>query len=166
MNKRGQLFSSDALLSIMVFLFALTVISILTSQLEQQTVDQLQRYYTTQRAERVATSLFASPGEPAYWDTLSDRSTITKVGLTNGHSGIDLQKWQALQDWNADDYAGLKTALGIPDLNFYINIYDTNRTTLSQAGIAPTDVNKVNGVIIPTTYQGTAALVAVQVYEE
>ncbi|MDP2665972.1 MAG: hypothetical protein Q8P05_00510 [Candidatus Diapherotrites archaeon] len=164
--RKGQLYSSDALLAITIFLFALTMIALLSSQLEQQAVDQILRFQSARRAEGVAQALFGSPGNPVYWDHLSDRNGITSVGLIENGMQISSSKWAALRDWNGDDYPSLKTALRIPDVNFYITLQDTNRQTLSQAGTAPVDVNQVNVIVIPTVYAGENVVAILQVWGE
>lgn len=161
---RGQLYSSDALLSIVIFLFVLTVISTVSQQLQNQSLDELQNYRTTQRASRVAQTLFTSTGNPVYWDTNSDRNNVLSVGVSNNGIEISPQKWLALLDWNADDYPDLARRMGIGDLNFYITITDENKEVISQLGTAPIDKNQVSVVMFPVLYASQGAVATLQVY--
>ena len=161
---RGQLYSTDALLSIVIFLFALTLISGLTQQLQSQASSDKENYFLTQRAIRAAQTIFSSPGDPIFWESLTDRNTIKSVGVSNTPGNISYSKWLAFRDWNGDDYPSLARALGIGDLNFYITISDSNKTILTQAGTAPVDKNQISVVTLPVVYQSQAVIAAVQVY--
>lgn len=161
---RGQLYSSDALLSIIIFLFALTVISTVNQQLQSQSLEEISDYRFSQRTIRVAEMLFSSGGTPSYWETLVDRSTITRIGLSPTPGEVSSEKWNAFLDWNADDYGDLAQSLGIGDVNFYISIMDENKNVISQVGISPVDKNQVSAVLIPTVFNSLPAVASVQVY--
>lgn len=163
-SSQGQLYSSDALLSIIIFLFVLTVISTINQQLQGQSLEEISDYRFSQRTVRLGEMLFSTSGSPVYWETLSDRSSITAIGLVSIPGEVSPTKWNALVDWNADDYADLATRLGIGDVNFYISISDENKTILSQVGISPTDKNQVSGVLIPVIFNALPAVASVQVY--
>lgn len=161
---RGQLYSTDALLSIVIFLFALTLISGLSQQLQSQANSSKENYFLTQRAVRAAQIIFTSPGDPIFWESLSDRNSVKSVGVSNTPGNISSAKWNAFRDWNGDDYPSLARALGIGDLNFYITISDVNKAILTQAGTAPVDRNQISVVTFPVVYQSQGAIAAVQVY--
>lgn len=161
---RGQLYSTDALLSIVIFLFALTLISGLSQQLQSQASSDKENYFLTQRAVRVAQTIFSSPGDPIFWESFSDRNSVKSVGVSNTPGNISSTKWIAFRDWNGDDYPSLARALGIADLNFYITISDANKSILTQAGTAPIDKNQISVVTLPVVYQSQGAVAAVQVY--
>ncbi len=163
---RGQLYSSDALLSIVIFLFAMTIISALTQQLQSQSADEHQNYVTTQRTARAALTLFTSPGNPAHWDTNSDRNAVWSVGVSTHGAEISSQKWNAFLDWNATDYPDLARRLGIGDLNFLVTISDVNKNILTQAGIGPVDKNQVSVVTLPVVYESQGAIATLQVYSD
>lgn len=160
---RGQLYTSDALLAIVIFVFAITLIAALWGQLQNQMTSNLYDHVTQQRLQRVAETLFFTRGEPAYWHTLTDRNSVSP-GLIQHGNEIALAKWTALRDWNTTDYPSLVSALGIPDLNFYITISDTNRTLLTSTGNAPYDVNTIYVETFPSTYSGRAVIVSMQAY--
>ncbi|MBM3282147.1 MAG: hypothetical protein FJY86_02290 [Candidatus Diapherotrites archaeon] len=165
LRSRGQLYSSDALLSIIIFLFVLTVISTVNQQLQSQSLEEISDYRFSQRTIRVAEMLFSSGGNPLYWETLSNRSTVTRVGLSSVPGEVSADKWNAFLDWNATDYADLAEHLGIDDVNFYITISDENKTIISYAGISPVDKNQVSSVLIPVVFNSIPAVASVQVYQ-
>lgn len=164
LRARGQLYSTDALLSIVIFLFALTLISGLSQQLQSQAAGDKENYFLTQRAVRVAHVLFSTPGDPIFWESLSDRNSVDSVGVTNSPGAVSQAKWLALRDWNGDDYPSLARAMGIGDLNFYITISDVNKNVLTHAGTAPVDKNQISVVTLPVVYQSQGTVAAVQVY--
>jgi hypothetical protein len=161
---RGQLYSSDALLSIIIFLFVLTVISTVNQQLQSQSLEEISDYRFSQRTVRMSEMLFSTQGSPVYWETLTNRSSITSVGVMSNPGEVSSAKWNALLDWNNDDYGELAARLGIGDVNFYITISDENKIILYQVGIAPVDKNQVSGVLIPVVFNSFPAVAAVQVY--
>jgi hypothetical protein len=86
------------------------------------------------------------------------------VGVSLRGAEISSPKWNALLDWNADDYPDLAHRLGISDKNFYITIMDTNKLVISQLGISPTDKNQVSAILFPVVYRSQPAVASVQVY--
>lgn len=164
MKPTGQLYSSDALLSLVVFAFALALIAGMNAQLVAQTDASNQTSLRDASASRAMHALLSSSGDPSYWETLNDRNMVKQIGLIDHQGGISQAKWDAFMDWNGDDYPALTQWMGIPDYNFYLSISDTNRTVLEVAGTQPTDVNNVSVVIYPSIYQHEPVMVQVQVY--
>lgn len=165
-RERGQLYSTDALLSIVIFLFVLTLISGLSQQLFAQAAVEKEGFFLTQRASRSAAILFSTPGEPAFWHTLSDRNAVFAVGLTDNGVEVSPQKWSAFLDWNANDYSSLTQKMGLENENFYITISDVNKNILTRAGIAPVDKNQISVMVIPIVYASQSAVASMQVYGE
>ncbi len=162
--EHGQLYSTDALLSLIIFAFALAIISGMTSQLNNQSQSALNAEYLSLATKRVVQALFFSPGDPWDWHTRSDYNSVRQIGLLGSGGEISALKWSAFRDWNSTDYAGLKQGLGIPDKNFYLVIWDTNRNTLSVAGTAPIDTNSVSVMNVPSMYGGKPVIVQTHVY--
>ena len=162
---RGQLFSSDALLAMMVFLFALTVTFALTDQLVAQTTSSADGERLNHVTDRLAQLMIFSPGNPTNWEYLSDRNDVAWIGLIDHGKEIDPQKLTQFRDWNADDYRSLKAGMGIGDKNFYFYISDVNKNIISNAGISPVDAVKVSTSTFSSVYHGKPVLVTLQVYE-
>ncbi len=164
-HARGQLFSSDALLAMMVFLFALSVTFALTDQLIAQTTSSANGEQLNHVADRLAQLMIFSSGEPSNWEYIPDRNDVAWIGLINHGKEIDPQKLIQFRDWNADDYYSLKTNMGIGDKNFYFYISDVNKNVVSNAGISPVDAVKVSTSTFSSVYNGKPVLVTLQVYE-
>ncbi len=163
-GKRGQLFSTDALLAIIVFMLALTILSGTQSQLIGESENRIRAQYRQQAAENSVLLLFSTPGNPSYWETLSDRNSVQSVGLMGEGRAISTSKWAAFQDWNADDYYSLLRVIGLSDQNMYVTLSDVNRIVISYVGISPADVNEVNSVVFSSVYRQQPVVVQVQVY--
>ncbi len=163
-RSRGQLYSSDALLSIVIFLFAATLISAVNQQLQNQAAEEHNAYTLSLTTARTAAILFTSPGNPTYWDTNSNRSDVLSVGVSPNGTAISPAKWAAFLDWNATNYTQLVSRMGLEDLNFYVTISDENKTILTRAGTAPINKNTVSVVTLPVVYQSRPAIATVQVY--
>ncbi len=161
---KGQLYSSDALLSLVVFAFALALISGLNFQLITQMDASNQTYLRDASMSRIMSTLLSSPGDPVYWESLSDRNAVKQIGLVDHHAGISRAKWNAFVDWNGDDYSSLKNGMGTPGHDFYITISDVNRTVLAVAGTGPIDVNNVSVITYPSRFNEQVVMVQLQVY--
>jgi hypothetical protein len=164
-NQRGQLYSTDVLLSVMVFLFGLALVTSLTNQFDIQSSQLIDLEIKQSTNDHIMRTFFSTSGIPANWEYLTDRNDVQQIGLIGSGHEIDNQKWSAFIDWNNADYASLINAMGLLDQNFYITIIDSNRTTLSKAGTAPVDANSVTVVNIPSIYQQQPVLVTAQVFK-
>lgn len=162
--QKGQAFSTDALLALIVFTLLLALTIGLVTQIQrtgEEAKDGMQRAFV---ASQALTHLLSSPGEPSYWESLTDRNSVISLGLMGFGGTLSPDKWSQLRDWNGDDYSGLKSRMGMGDQNFHILILDINRDTLSQAGIAPSDVNEVASITLPAYYEGQVVYVQLQVH--
>ncbi len=162
---RGQIFSTDALLAFTVFTLVLALTIGLLTQIQQTGESAEGEVQRTHTMEQVLILLLSSPGSPSHWESLADRNAVTRIGLIDHGGTISVAKWEALQDWNANDYPSLASWLGIADQNFHLLIMDINRTTISQAGIAPSDVNAVASMTLPAFYDGELVYVQLQVHQ-
>ncbi len=163
-GERGQLYTSDALLALMVFLFALMLITTLAAQLENQSIQLIRETQHHRAAERVGNSLFSSPGNPSHWEYLSDKNATLRIGLISTGKEISPIKLSAFGDWNASNYSQLKSVMGLGDQNFYLSITDSNQTLLFQAGSSPVNASRVSVVTTPAFYAGKTVLATLQVY--
>jgi hypothetical protein len=162
---RGQLYSSDALLALVVFALALALVTGLTTHLVAQTQSENNAYYRTHASENLLENILSSSGSPVYWDSLSDRNGVKQIGLIDHEGGISTPKWNAFVDWNGDDYPSLKEGLRIPDYHFYLTISDSNHGVIARAGTAPIDSNEVSVSVLPSFYKQKPVFVQVQVYK-
>lgn len=165
MNKKGQIFSTDALLALIVFTLVLAVTIGLLTQIQTTGENAVRSQTQTHITEQIIMQLLSSPGSPRNWETYTDRNNVKMIGLIDHEGGISTDKWNQLQDWNSDDYSSLKTWLGIPDRNIYITISDVNHSTLEAAGLSPSDVNSVSTAVLPSFFDGELVFVQVQVYQ-
>jgi hypothetical protein len=165
MHARGQLFSSDALLAMVVFLFALTVTFMLTDQLVAQTTASAEGEQLNHITDRLAQTLIFSPGNPSNWEYISDRNNVVWIGLVSHGKEITPKKLSSFRDWNANDFPSLKSNMGIKDKNFYFFISDVNKNVISTAGTSPINALKVSTSTFSSTYRGKPVLVTLQVYE-
>ncbi len=164
MNARGQAFSTDALLALIVFTLVLALTIGLLTQVQRTGESAELGLHRSHITEQILIQLLSSPGKPMNWETLSDRNQVKALGLIDHGGIISSEKWEELRDWNGDDYPSLKSWLGIADQNFYIQIVDLNRNTVSKAGIAPLDVNSVTAMVLPAYYDGDLVYVQLQVH--
>ncbi len=162
---RGQIFSTDALLALIVFTLIIGLTLGILGQIQSTGENVKRNADRTAVTEQVLLLLLSSSGSPRNWESYSDRNEVKMIGLMNESGEMSLAKWSSFIDWNATDYSSLKSSLGIPDQNFYITLSDLNFNILSKAGTAPIDINKVSALTLPSIYQGKMVMVQLQVYQ-
>lgn len=163
-HSRGQLFSTDALLSLVVFAFVLALVTSAISQLVAQGDASIRAEYRELSSQNLVYFWLNTGGEPSYWENLSDRNSVLSVGLSDSGGGLSYAKWLAFTDWNADDYHSLKLKMGLLDQNFMVKILDVNKNSLYSVGISPVDRNEVHVHTWPSSLNGSPVFVQVQVY--
>lgn len=125
-SKKGQFFSYDAIVSVVIFLLAIGLL--ITYWWSVTGVMGLER----ERIQKEAISLsdvLLTPGNPSDWQTLSssDRNELRQYGLTTGWANnvLDVDKIEQMHDWSDDDYDASKNELRLLN-DYYIQIVDDN----------------------------------------
>jgi hypothetical protein len=165
-NEKGQVFSTDILLAVIVFTMMLALSGGLITQVQRAGENMEQGLQRSQTTEQLLTHLLSTQGRPSNWEIESDRNAVESIGLVDERGVISTDKWSQFRDWNGDDYSSLRTWLGIPDQNFHLLITDLNQSTVSQAGITPSDVNAVASFTLPAVYAEELVYVQLQVHRK
>ncbi|MFH0970141.1 MAG: hypothetical protein V1776_01635 [Candidatus Diapherotrites archaeon] len=163
--EKGQVFSADVLLAVIVFTLILTLVSSLLHETQLTGENERQQLRLSKAAGDAIEQLLSDAGSPVNWEQLDDENVIHTLGLIDPHGTISVEKWSALQDWNRTHYAFVQRWLGIPDMNYHIRITNLSQELIEEAGISPFDVNNVGSVILPSIYNGNIVFVQVQVHQ-
>ena len=166
MNRKGQIFSTDSLLALVVFTLVVALTAALIQQVQLTGEDAREQQADSSRTQRILYSLLSSPGIPSYWEDAGDWNAVSLIGLSDGGGFISPSKWSALQDWNGEDYPSLLSHFGIPDRNFYLSMWDLNHSLIEETGLPPVDANTVSSITLPSLYEGEIVMVQLQVHTQ
>ena len=114
---KGQLFSSDFIISVVIFSAAIMLLLPLWNDINYQIADAEAKKDLQIAVSSISDLLVKSPGSPSNW-TPTD---VKSLGLSNTRRVINLTKFESLRQLN---YSAVKALLGIYQYNLTINITD------------------------------------------
>ena len=137
-NSKGQIFSTDLLVGLSIFIFILTITLTYSNSVALRTgaLDKSNEMRTLSGG--AINSLVLSQGYPSNWHNLADLNGVTSIGLTKTRNVLDGNKLVKLADYNQSSYLEIKSILGLAKYNVYIAIEDMNSgNTLYAFGLSP-----------------------------
>ena len=114
---KAELFSSDFIISILLFFTAFTIITIYYQNLQTDVYESDIRNDMYSKAIKVASLLAESSGHPQFWNS----SNVKVIGLYDSGK-FNLTKFEELQKMN---YQTVKTMLGTGVYNFNVTLKNT-----------------------------------------
>ncbi|MDO8339217.1 MAG: hypothetical protein Q7T16_01020 [Candidatus Burarchaeum sp.] len=129
---KGQMFSSDFILSIVLFTATLLLLLPLWNDVNLQIADAEAKKDLQIAATSISSLLVKTPGSPWNWTP----DTVGSIGFSNARQVMNLTKFEYLREIN---YTRAKELLGINQYNFSINITD-EYGLLATSGVARSPV--------------------------
>ena len=128
-SRRGQLFSFDGFLAVVVMLSFLSMYFLLFNTNVFSLVDQVRGREMELRIESLIGSLVRTSGDPSDW---MDRDTdaISHVGLARGQNTVSVERVIALKNLTTND---LRRVTRFP-FPFRLDVLDINGTTVEHEG--------------------------------
>jgi hypothetical protein len=117
---KAELFSSDFMISILLFLTVLTIITTYYQNLQSDVYETDIRNDMHSKAINVASLLATTSGYPQYWNS----TNVQVIGLYDSGK-FNLTKFEELKQIVQIDYQTVKTKLGTGAYNFYISLKNT-----------------------------------------
>jgi hypothetical protein len=111
---KAELFSSDFIIGLTVFLIALNVFAIYYTNLQNDVTDYKIRNEVQIKANNVANLLATSSGDPEFWDS----TNVKVLGLQDSNM-INLTKFDELKKI---DYFVAKRMMGVGGYEFYVEL--------------------------------------------
>ena len=164
LNRKGQVFSTDLILAVAVFLFALTLTIVYSNQVANRVG------YWEEASERENAALLASralvlfSGEPSNWENLSIED-INSIGLAVSQNELSLAKLQKLGDFNLVHYSEAKALLGLAKYDVWIEVRDLNGQLVESFGFEPSLSNQSTAFTRIAVLNGQPVLVKVEAFE-
>ena len=108
--ERGQLFSTDFLLALFIFLSALVLGLSFFNRFEASPQERLDFFAESSHAQQYLDALVRLPGNPSNW---SNERLPNTIGLANSPYVLDEQKLNALSNWWQLDSNAVRSKMGI-----------------------------------------------------
>ncbi|MFH1285012.1 MAG: hypothetical protein ABIH99_00340 [Candidatus Micrarchaeota archaeon] len=148
-NKKGQFFSYDALISVVIFLLAFSILIFYWTNIRAVSEDPRE---DMQKSALSLSDALLTPGNPSNWDSLAvNNEFLYQIGVANDSETnvINTTKMCKLVDFAATNYDATKNALQMP-YNYYIAVEDAGGNVKSAAcSSVPTEL-KAGVPIQPT----------------
>lgn len=128
---KAELFSSDFLISIFVFLAAFLIITFYYQNLQSDVYESNTRNDMYSRASKVSSLLAESGGYPHYWNS----TDVKVIGLYDSGK-FNLTKFEELQKM---DYQTVKSMIGTGVYDFFISLKNTTNDIIEKPGIPPVE---------------------------
>ena len=137
LNKKGQIFSIDLVVSVVVFIiifiFLISLWNLYSDRL-QENVSSEEMYLVS---FQISDILLRTPGTPNNWEAGSNAVTI---GLELSPGFLDQNK---IDSFLAYDYQEVKEMFNIERFEYNFKIFDVDRNLLGSSGEAPSEAEQV-----------------------
>jgi hypothetical protein len=151
-DKHGQMFSTDAIVAMGIFVFIIIIYISLSSHIYNEVSESQERNHLLSQAQVASDALFNHPGNPTNWTNSTNISSIFSIGVKksvslNGHEQVylgrpaaleqsmtewDLAKVLKFEELNLTHYNDYKKFLAIDRGEIYVEIFQwTNNEYVS-----------------------------------
>jgi hypothetical protein len=132
---RGQVFSTDALVGLVVFLFALGIAFYYFSMVSERNSAFEESAELKNSAFNALSVLVETKGLPENWQSLNVPE-IKAFGIASERNIIDSGKLSRLAEISVSDYENAKKILGLQKFDFRVSVNDLNGSGIVSAGSA------------------------------
>lgn len=134
MNKKGQLFSTDATIAATFIVFIILSTGITWTHVFRKTgeVDEKNQIYS--RTLSASKSLVRTQGEPSDWEERTsswfNSTNLDHLGLTKSQPNqVDPEKIKRLEEWNNTNYEEYKKLLNLEEYELNLELWLYNSST-------------------------------------
>jgi len=167
LGKRGQIFSTDLIVSSIVFLFILTLSLIYSTEVSNRIYLLEADNARNLAAFSAANSLLLSSGSPANWENMPDLNYVSSIGLAKAGNEIHPAKLRKLMDLNAGNYNGVRELLGLAKYNLRISVLALqSRESLAEFGFQPAGGKSASAANRIAFYNGKEVIMRLEVFEK
>ena len=132
-NSNGQVFSTDALVGLVIFLFALGIVFYYFAQVSERSAVFEESAELKNSAFNALSALVETKGMPENWNALGI-SEIKAFGISSERNVVDSGKLSRLVEVSGIDYNAVKKILGLQKFGFGISVNDLNGSRIVSAG--------------------------------
>lgn len=162
---RGQVFATDFIVALSIFLFVLALVLILSNNVNVR-VNDIEEYNELEEASfNAVNQLILSGGEPINWNQFTDLNEVNSLGIAESRNVLDKNKLEWLVDNNALQYTGVKELLGLSKYDISISLQDLNGVELKKFGVDADENKQVISVERYVFYDGNISKIRIGVIE-
>ncbi len=140
MNRKGQIFSIDALVACAILLVVLTISTLLWAGVDTRRASFEEYRWMEWGARDASSSLITSAGDPADWENIADvdfDSQARAIGLARERNVLDSRKLARLSELNETKYFEIKTLLGLAKYDVRLSVRDASGAAVWVWGASP-----------------------------
>lgn len=156
---RGQAVPLDFMSGLFIFMVLLVYFVILWDMFSMRYIERANSLDMESHAISIAESLVSSPGQPFNWT--ESPLAAQSLGIASRPNCLDPYRISALQSL---PYANAKRLLGT-DYDFLVKIESDEGARYATLGQEPGNTTRIVEVSRVASYQGSTAIVRVQLYE-
>lgn len=163
MHNRGQIFGTDTIVAVIIFVITLTIFVLYSNQLSIR-IDSLKvRADNFELAQQSLLRITQSPGIPSNWELLNF-DQIESIGIMESPGVIDQNKLLKLISMDSNDYL-LKNEFGLGQFNFRLSVNDLNGVELYEFGDDANSDIDVSKSMVVMNLTGSKVFVQLEVFD-
>jgi hypothetical protein len=139
MNRRGQFFSPDMAIAVLLLLAIIVFFSLSFDYIKNRVSFFDDRRMMDESSHAVMNSLVYSIGDPKDWEEYSSLADINSIGLAEGASFLSEKKVRNFFSFLDSNYAGVKDMLALGRNDFFMELVDFNGEVIDSAGVIASD---------------------------
>lgn len=133
MRTKGQIFSADAIIGLLVFMLALSIVFYYFSQISQREIAFNEGFELKDSAFSALSMVVETGGVPENW-ALIDGTGVKSFGIAQRRGVIDHSKLSSLCNFMDIDYNGARKILGLQKFDAMISASDLNGDSIVSCG--------------------------------
>ena len=138
-SERGQFFSPDLIIGILIFVTVSSLFFITVSSLSAQVSLMEMRGELEEASHPVITSLVTMPGQPFNWES-APLGQIRAFGLASSNNVMDEKKIDRFISLLDANYYETKSLLGLGFYDFKLELVDAAGNVVEEGGFIPEDL--------------------------
>lgn len=163
-GKKGQIFSADALLGMIVFLFALSIVFYYFGQISERDRGFTESFEMKTIAFNSLSSLVETKGVPENWE-FAGIQDAKSFGVSSERNVLSPEKLEKFSEFTLQDANSVRKTLGLGKYDFSLKISDFNGVEVFLASSS----NSSKSVSFKTSrlslYNGSPAIVSLEVFK-
>jgi hypothetical protein len=143
---RGQLFSSELMISLSLFIATLIIYLLVWNNLHNSYLEEQNDVRMQTLLIGISDAMVLSQGDPADWESGAG-ANANSYGLASAHNVLSPAKLYAMQEYFASNYSGMKEKAGAAGYDIFIDVESTDGTVIYSFGrLADTANQSVSAV--------------------
>jgi len=163
-QKKGQIFSADALLGMIVFLFALSIVFYYFGQISERDRVFTESFEMKTIAFNSLSSIVETKGVPENWES-KELQDAKSFGLSSERNVLSLEKLEKFSEFTMQDSNAVRKILGLGKYDFSLAISDFNGAVVFSASSSSSSKSVSFKTSRLSLYNGSPAIVSLEAFK-